>query len=156
MRTAQKGIEARYGETKKTLMGVIQTLALTVEAREPHFTDHQKRVASLARCMAEEMGLSKERITGSGYPDGLIGEDMLLEAKILGVDDVVDAMTSYRFYRNFFALDEALQEILQNRGIRYDFNVVRACLAVFREKGFTFAHEYYSPLKSLEEILLKV
>lgn len=124
MRTAQKGIEARYGETKKTLMGVIQTLALTVEAREPHFTDHQKRVASLARCMAEEMGISKERITGSGYSDGLIGEDMLLEAKILGV--------------------------------RYDFNVVRACLAVFREKGFTFAHEYYSPLKSLEEILLKV
>lgn len=218
-RELKQGMEKQ----KKSLTGMIQTLALTVESRELHFAGHQKRVASLACCMAEEMGLSRERIAGvhlaamvhdigkisvppeilrktgqlteselgmmrehsgvgydilkeiefslpiaqivlqhhervngSGYPEGLTGKGMLLEAKILGVADVVDAMTSLRPYRKPFALDEALQEILDNKGIRYDSHVVNACLAVFREKRFTFAQEYYSTLKSFEEVLLKV
>lgn len=70
--------------------------------------------------------------------------------------DVVDAMTSPRPYRESFALDKALHEISQNKGIRYDFSVVYACLAVFNEKGFKFAQEYHSDSRLFDEVLLKV
>jgi putative nucleotidyltransferase with HDIG domain len=75
-----------------------------------------------------------ERIDGSGYPQGLCGPDILLEAKILGVADVVDAMCSHRPYRPAIGLDKALAEITQNRGILYDPEVVDACLKYFQEK----------------------
>jgi HD-GYP domain-containing protein (c-di-GMP phosphodiesterase class II) len=65
-------------------------------------------------------------------------------------------MTSPRPYRQSFALDKVLHEISQNRGIRYDFSVVYACLAVFNEKGFKFVEERYSNSKLFEEVLLKV
>jgi len=77
-----------------------------------------------------------ERIDGSGYPQGLSGEDIILEARILGVADVVEAITSYRPYRPALGLDAALQEIENNRGILYDADAVNACLRLFREKGF--------------------
>ncbi len=82
-----------------------------------------------------------ERIDGSGYPRGLMGEDVLLEARILGVADVVEAMVSRRSYRLAFDLDEALGEIIRNKGILYDPEVVDACLKLFTEKGFTFEEE---------------
>ncbi len=75
-----------------------------------------------------------ERVDGSGYPQGLRGPDLLLEAKILGVADVVDAMCSHRPYRPAIGLDKALAEISQNRGILYDPEVVDACLKYFKEK----------------------
>ena len=77
-----------------------------------------------------------ERLDGSGYPQGLSGEDIILEARILGVADVVEAITSYRPYRPALGLDAALQEIENNRGILYDADAVNACLRLFREKGF--------------------
>jgi PAS domain S-box-containing protein/putative nucleotidyltransferase with HDIG domain len=76
-----------------------------------------------------------ERIDGSGYPQGLSGEDILLEAKILAVADVVEAMASHRPYRPARALQEALQEIEENKGILYDADVVAACLRAVRDKG---------------------
>ncbi|MFI5330025.1 MAG: HD domain-containing phosphohydrolase [Desulfobaccales bacterium] len=75
-----------------------------------------------------------ERIDGSGYPQGLRGPDILLEAKILGVADVMDAMCSHRPYRPGIGLDKALVEISRNRGILYDPEVVDACLKYFQEK----------------------
>ena len=75
-----------------------------------------------------------ERIDGSGYPQGLRGPDILLEAKILGVADVMDAMCSHRPYRPGIGIDKALAEISQNRGILYDPEVVDACLKYFQEK----------------------
>jgi putative two-component system response regulator len=75
-----------------------------------------------------------ERLDGSGYPQGLRGPDILLEAKILGVADVVDAMCSHRPYRPAIGIDKALDEISQNRGILYDPEVVDACLKYFHEK----------------------
>jgi putative two-component system response regulator len=79
-----------------------------------------------------------ERMDGSGYPQGLSGEDILLEARILAVADVVEAMASHRPYRPARGIDRALEEISQNRGVLYDPEVVDACLKLFTEKGFRF------------------
>ena len=79
-----------------------------------------------------------ERIDGSGYPGGLSSENILLEARILGVADVVEAMASHRPYRPALGIDKALDEISQNRGVLYDPRVVDACLKLFAEKGFEF------------------
>jgi len=83
-----------------------------------------------------------ERIDGSGYPGGLLGEDILLEAKILGVADVVEAMASRRPYQSAFDIDKALEEILRKKGSLYDPEVVDACLKLFTDKGFTFGYEF--------------
>ncbi len=77
-----------------------------------------------------------ERMDGSGYPKGLRGEDMSLEARIVSVADVVEAMASNRPYRPGLGMDKALDEISKNRGIFYDPDVVDACLRSCREKGF--------------------
>jgi putative nucleotidyltransferase with HDIG domain len=77
-----------------------------------------------------------ENIDGSGYPDRISGENILLKARILRVADVVEAMSSYRPYRPAHGTDKALEEIEGKRGILYDVNVVDACLRLFREKGY--------------------
>jgi HD-GYP domain-containing protein (c-di-GMP phosphodiesterase class II) len=79
-----------------------------------------------------------ERLDGSGYPQGLKGEDILLEAKIIGVVDVVEAMSSHRPYRPALGIDAALEEITQKKGILYDPEVVDACTKLFKEKEFKF------------------
>ncbi|MBN1375654.1 MAG: PAS domain S-box protein [Dehalococcoidia bacterium] len=79
-----------------------------------------------------------ERMDGSGYPRGLKGEEIMLEARILAVADTVEAMMSHRPYRAALGMDKALEEITTNRGILYDVKVVDACLSLFREKGFEF------------------
>jgi len=79
-----------------------------------------------------------ERINGSGYPNQLKGDEIFLEAKILGVADVVEAMSSHRPYRPALGIDVALDEIIQNKGILYDPEVVDACLKLFKEKEFKF------------------
>ncbi len=76
-----------------------------------------------------------ERLDGSGYPRGLRGDELLVEAKILMVADVVESMISYRPYRPALDLEEGLAEIEKNRGILYDEEVVDACLRLFRDKG---------------------
>ena len=80
-----------------------------------------------------------ERIDGSGYPQGLKGKKILLEAKILSVADVVEAMSSHRPYRPARGIDKALGEILENRGVLYDPQVVDACVKIFAEKNFEFS-----------------
>ena len=79
-----------------------------------------------------------ERVDGSGYPNGLKGDEFLLESKILAVADVVDAMTSHRPYRAGLGIVRALEEIEHHRGTHYDPLVVDACLRLFREKGFSY------------------
>jgi len=79
-----------------------------------------------------------EKIDGSGYPQGLKGKKILLGAKIIGVADVVEAMSSHRPYRPSLGNDKALEEISQNRGTLYEPEVVDACLKLFKEKGFKF------------------
>ncbi|MHB8069432.1 MAG: PAS domain S-box protein [Desulfobaccales bacterium] len=80
-----------------------------------------------------------ERLDGSGYPDSLHDDEILLEARILAVADVVEAMASHRPYRPAQGIDAALEEISRNRGTQFDPQVVDACLKVFREKDFNFS-----------------
>ena len=77
-----------------------------------------------------------ERLDGSGYPHGLKGARIVLEARILAVADVVEAMTTHRPYRAGLGIDKALAEIEQGQGNLYDPAAVEACLRLFREKGF--------------------
>jgi HD-GYP domain-containing protein (c-di-GMP phosphodiesterase class II) len=82
-----------------------------------------------------------ERVNGTGYPDGVRGEEILMEARILAVADVVEAMSSHRPYRPALGLDKALDEITRNRGVLYDPLVADACVRVFVEGGFSFKAE---------------
>ena len=72
-----------------------------------------------------------ERLNGSGYPQGLKGEEILLEARILGVADVMEAMCSHRPYRASLGLTETLNELTRNKGILYDAAVVETCLQLY-------------------------
>ena len=196
-------VEERTMGLKRALEGIIQTIARTVEARDPYTAGHQERVARLAFAIATELNLPKdqavgirmtgmihdlgkisvpieilskptmlrdiefalikthsvngyeiladidfpwpvarivlqhhEKINGSGYPLGLTGDNILLEARVLCVADVVEAMASHRPYRPSLGIDVALEEIEKNKGVLYDEKVVEACLRLFREKGF--------------------
>ena len=77
-----------------------------------------------------------ERFDGSGYPQGLKGEAIILEARILAVADTVEAMSSHRPYRPGRGLEAALEEIEEFRGVRYCPQAVDACLRLFREKNY--------------------
>lgn len=182
----------------------IQALSNTVELRDPYTAGHQRRVAQLARAVAQHLGYSDEqveliylagvvhdigkiavpseilsrpgrlnenemmlarthvnasynilksvefpwpiadivhqhheRLDGSGYPLGLKGEEILREARILAICDVVEAMTTHRPYRPGLGIDAALAEIERGRGTLYDSSVADACFQVMQD-GFTF------------------
>ncbi|RLB72761.1 MAG: hypothetical protein DRH06_11125, partial [Deltaproteobacteria bacterium] len=79
-----------------------------------------------------------ERLDGSGYPQGLKDDEILLEARIIGVADVVEAMASHRPYRPARGIDKALEEIKKNKDVLYDPQVVEACVKLFEEGRFKF------------------
>jgi len=79
-----------------------------------------------------------ERLDGSGYPCGLKGDEICIDARVLMVADVVEAMASPRPYRPSLGIEAALQEISDNSGVLYDGDVTAICLRLFREKGFSF------------------
>jgi HD-GYP domain-containing protein (c-di-GMP phosphodiesterase class II) len=85
-----------------------------------------------------------ERLNGSGYPQGLAGETILQEARIVGVADVVETMSSHRPYRPSIGLEKALEEISAHRGELYDPAAVDACLKVIREKRFEFVDPVFA------------
>ncbi|MBW2322805.1 MAG: HD domain-containing protein [Deltaproteobacteria bacterium] len=139
-----------------------------VEARDPYTAGHQQKVAKLSKAIAEELGLEKvrveginmaaaihdigklyvpvariihqhhERMNGSGYPLGLKGDHILLEARIIAVADVVEAMSSHRPYRPALGLEEALGEISKNKGVLYDPDVADICQRLFEAEAFAF------------------
>jgi PAS domain S-box-containing protein len=200
---ADKKLQDTLESLRKAVGTTIQVMASAVETRDPYTAGHQIRSAGLARAIATEMGLPKdkiegirmagsihdigklsipaeilskptklsdielrlikehahqgyeilkdvvspwplaeivrqhhERMDGSGYPRNLKGDDILIEARILTVADVVEAMASHRPYRPGLGIDAALNEIEKNRGTIYDKTVADACLKIFREKGF--------------------
>lgn len=77
-----------------------------------------------------------ERVNGTGYPRNLKGDEILVEARILAVADVVEAMASHRPYRASLGIEAALEEIEKNKGILYDETVANACLRLFHGKGY--------------------
>jgi putative nucleotidyltransferase with HDIG domain len=88
--------------------------------------------------IAEIVRQHHERIDGSGYPRGIKGDEITLEARILAVADVVEAMASHRPYRASLGLDKALEEITVNQGTKYDPDVVRICISLFTDKKYEF------------------
>ena len=86
--------------------------------------------------IAEIIYQHHERLNGTGYPRGLSGDAISLEARILAVADVVEAMASHRPYRPALGVEAALQEITEARSTLYDVQAVDACVRLFREKGF--------------------
>jgi len=87
-----------------------------------------------------------ERLDGSGYPEGLVGDAILTEARILAVADVVEALCSLRPYRPALGIEKGLEEIRKGRGLRYDTRAVDACMKLFREGRFTFRKETEAPI----------
>jgi len=83
-----------------------------------------------------------ERLDGTGYPKGLKGEEILKEARIIGVSDVVEAMVNHRPYRPALSLNDALEEIYKNRGIKYDKEVVEVCIELFLSRKFSFEEPF--------------
>jgi len=222
--TDRKNLEKSLIDTlevlRRTTGTIIEVIGKMLEMKDPFTSDHQRRVADLARAIAKGLGLSTERIdgiriaalihdigkmsitdeilnkpgplnekefdvikshpkiayeilrqidfpwpvaeivhqhheriNGSGYPKGLSDNEILLEAKILGVADVVEAMNSHRPYRLAPGMNKALEEISRNSGILYDPKVANACSRVF-EKGFKFRDEKneLTPMEARYEI----
>jgi PAS domain S-box-containing protein/putative nucleotidyltransferase with HDIG domain len=86
--------------------------------------------------VAEIVYQHHERLDGSGYPRGLKDHEIMPEARIMAVADVVEAMASHRPYRPAFTIDKAMLEILQKRGVLYDEKAVDACMRLFNEKHY--------------------
>jgi len=202
---SEESLQQSYDQLRETLIATVNTLASTIEMRDPYTADHQRRVTLLACAIAEEMGLTDdqfdglrmaglihdlgkinvpaeilskpgrineiefsiirfhpqichdilktidlpwpvakivlqhhERLDGSGYPQGLKGNEIMLEARILAVADVVEAMASHRPYRPALGIERALQEIIKNKGTLYDPGVVDICVKLLSTKRFTF------------------
>ena len=79
-----------------------------------------------------------ERMNGSGYPQGISGKNIILEARVLAVADIVESMVSHRPYRPALGIDMAFENISQNSGALYDSEVVDMCMKLFNENKFTF------------------
>ena len=95
-------------------------------------------VIDFGRPVAEMVLQHHERLDGSGYPRGLGGEEILPEARILAVADVVEAMSSHRPYRAALGMEAALAEIRAHAGVKYDADVVAACVRLVEEQSFAF------------------
>lgn len=106
--------------------------------------EHPRRGYELLRNVESPWPLAQivlqhhERLDGSGYPAGLKGDEIILEARIMAVADVVEAMASHRPYRPGLGLKAALEEISRNRSRLYDAAVVDACLCLFHERNYQF------------------
>ncbi|MGB7912047.1 MAG: HD-GYP domain-containing protein [Desulfobaccales bacterium] len=85
-----------------------------------------------------------ERLDGSGYPHGLDGREILVEARILAVADVVEAMCNHRPYRQALGIEKAMEEITKKRGILYDPAVVDSCLRIYQESPVALMGEFPS------------
>jgi len=205
---AEEALQRSYHKLRETLLATVNSLASTVEMRDPYTAGHQRRVTILACAIADEMKVTEdqfdglrlagmihdigkinvpveilnkpgriseiefniikahpqtgydvlqeiefswpvaqivlqhhERLDGSGYPQGLRNGGIMLEAKILAVADVVEAMASHRPYRPALGVEVALEEIVKNRGILYDPEVADVCMRLFTEKGFALGQE---------------
>jgi PAS domain S-box-containing protein len=97
-----------------------------------------------------------ERLDGSGYPTGLKGNEIRVEARILGVADVVDAIASHRPYRPALGVDAALAELQLQQGVLYDPSVVQACCRLFSERAFALDEEKPSAATLTTELFHRI
>jgi PAS domain S-box-containing protein/putative nucleotidyltransferase with HDIG domain len=125
--------------------GRLSELEFNIIKNHPQFGYEILKTIEFPWPVAQVVLQHHERINGSGYPAGLNDGCILMEAKILGLADVVEAMISHRPYRPALSLDDALSEISKNRGVLYDSPVVDACRRLFTEKNFKFSEADTSP-----------
>ncbi len=134
-RKAHEEREARHFDfLQANMLATVDVVSTIVGMRDPYTAGHERRISRLAREIARQK--HHERCDGSGYPDGLRGEATRLEARIIAVADVVEAMSSPRPYRPPRTVNVALAEIEAGAGTRYDPHAAAACLALFRELGY--------------------
>jgi putative nucleotidyltransferase with HDIG domain len=199
----EKKLRQSYKKLQRTLEDIIEVITKIVEIRDLYLVGHQEKVSKLATKIAQEMGITPDKIegirisslvhdigkislpteilnrpnklidielaliknhpqiaydilktinfpwpvaeiilqhhemiNGSGYPNKLKNNETLIEAKIIAVADVIEAMSSNRPYRSAHSIEEALEEISRNKGILYDPEIVDVCITLFKEKGF--------------------
>jgi putative nucleotidyltransferase with HDIG domain len=199
----EKKLRQSYKKLQRTLEDIIEVITKIVEIRDLYLVGHQEKVSKLATKIAQEMGITPDKIegirisslvhdigkislpteilnrpnklidielaliknhpqiaydilktinfpwpvaeiilqhhemiNGSGYPNKLKNNEILIEAKIIAVADVIEAMSSNRPYRSAHSIEEALEEISRNKGILYDPEIVDVCITLFKEKGF--------------------
>ncbi len=118
--------------------GILSELEMDIIRTHPRTGYEILKDIDLPWNLAEIILQHHEHLDGSGYPAGLKSDDILHEARIITVADVVEAMSSHRPYRPARGIEKALAEIESHSGTRYDPAAVRACLTLFREKGFSF------------------
>jgi putative nucleotidyltransferase with HDIG domain len=119
--------------------GILSDLEMDIIRTHPQTGYDILKEIDLPWNLAEIVLQHHEHLDGSGYPRGLKDGDILYEARIITVADVVEAMSSHRPYRPALGIEKALAEIESYSGTWYDPSVVRACLALFREKHFAFS-----------------
>ena len=127
----------RYLWLTCVLMFVILGLGMAIQIHQNWQTQLESSKLRLIR-NAEMVLQHHERMDGSGYPQGLKGDHILMGARIIAIADVVEAMSTNRPYRFALGLPAALQEIQQGRGTLYDAEAVDACLDLFEQQGFSF------------------
>jgi HD-GYP domain-containing protein (c-di-GMP phosphodiesterase class II) len=113
--------------------GKLTTLEFALVKTHPQVAYNILKPINLPGNATEIILQHHERLNGSGYPQGLKGHKILLEARILGVADVMEAMCSHRPYRASLGLAETLEELAKNKGILYDEAVVETCLEIYGE-----------------------
>ncbi|MGD0278709.1 MAG: HD domain-containing phosphohydrolase, partial [Smithella sp.] len=118
---------------------VLTNLEFSLIKNHPEFSYEIMKDVESPWPLADIVRQHHERIDGSGYPQGLKDKNILIEARILAVADVVEAMMSYRPYRPALGVESALAEIENNAGILYDRDAVDACLKLFRSKEYLIA-----------------
>lgn len=225
--TERKAAEEKIREysikLKASLIETINSVAATIELRDPYTAGHQRRVAALSYAIGCELGFDEQRLEGlyfggmvhdigkivvstavladrsylgsdawktirlhpamgykilksvhfpwpiatmilqhhekldgSGYPSGLIGDDIILESRIITVADVVEAIQSARPYRDTKGITAALDEITRWSGIKYDTDVVAACRRLITEQGFDISNNDYTSTDFAELAFMKV
>jgi HD-GYP domain-containing protein (c-di-GMP phosphodiesterase class II) len=97
----------------------------------------------LPKNVSEAVNQHHERLDGSGYPKGLKGDAILIEAQILMVADVVEAMSSHRPYRPALGLDLAIKEIKDHSGTLYNHDIVEACIRLFESENYQLDDKQY-------------
>ena len=117
---------------------VLSAAEMTIIQMHPTLGYDVLKTLDLPWPVAQVVNQHHERMNGSGYPLGLVGNDIIREARILAVADVVEAIASHRPYRPARGIDEALDEVSKQKNTLYDAEVVDSCIKVFREQGFKF------------------
>jgi putative two-component system response regulator len=116
--------------------GKLTGLMLALYRKYPQYSYDILEAVDFPWPVADIVLQHRECFDGSGFPKGIKGEDMLIQASILAVAHALEDLTSHRVFREAFPLEQALDEIRAHRGSQYDPDVVDACLRLFKEKGY--------------------